>query len=556
MILRTIYFSVTGSTMSKTTLAIFLPLLLILLSCNKQKSGSSDDLAVKSKIIGTKDKNSGNRSYSSTHSPLDEQTEIKKINKKIFGLKNKEEVKPLINDLIALSEKTEHKNHHVIQLYALLAKPLLNFEGIVWRLRGIIEKSGSLHLSAINRIRKFYYRTYTDAPHIKPLADFFIEPNLKESMFEEINEVQDFLLDKKNNARSVMADLEASLAKMKEIIQKIPAGYSFDLDMHLITGLDEAINFGMISEKKEKRKVIRANLYNVVSAFERTIGSIKALAIYNMDAFPKLANESFKEMAKNAIKTRYSFRTLPRAFTTDDLVDILVKRRTTEADGTVSTVYHSNFVDFLTVRPRFRPGSKAQALLDQAKNHFYQAALVEQKAINGILELAKQNVNGRDYLINPYNFENIKEIAIRSNNEKIELYKHAMENRAYPITSEVTGEQWKVNINAFFTKHDDLKAFLPYEFGGETTRTGLMYFKNSSKKGSYLSSEDGKEIRHSKSGDKVWAWDFEFGKPRTWPDVTFANFIEEATHKNIFKVLGALRRIPSTRGFIHLLPVP
>ncbi|OFZ73903.1 MAG: hypothetical protein A2451_07740 [Bdellovibrionales bacterium RIFOXYC2_FULL_39_8] len=70
-----------------------------------------------------------------------------------------------------------------------------------------------------------------------------------------------------------------------------------------------------------------------------------------------------------------------------------------------------------------------------------------------------------------------------------------------------------------------------------------------------MANERGELIRHKISGDKIWKWNYNYGKVVSWKDPTFAGLLPEATNENFFQVYRSMRMTPATRRMALVLPL-
>lgn len=483
---------------------------LFLVSCTKDKSKTKTSWSGKNE----------SRTLASIDSS--EAELVEHINKKITGITSKDQINGLVAEVVQLAAKTENQNKHVVQLYASVLEAVPLFEGIVWRMRGVVEKTGIVHLAALDAIRGLHYQDYMVGPHLKAALDYVVTPNFEKTLFESVGGVQNFV------SGQLIPSLEKTLKKGKEIANTVDSEWSFDFDQYLITGIDEEKGTKFLSDKKRFKKVIKPHLYYGISFYEGLLGVANYAIVYDFD---KTLDYITKIVKKSAINNgvRQKLGMLPNAITPRDSIEVLNKR-TFRSIG----------------KPRMSKDS-AQKHLDKSLRHFSEAVRYEELAYLQTIILSDHS-QGNKYIVNP------KWLALREDKtkhrlaEKRRIYEAALAGKAATITSDVTGQQVRLNVKTLFTVQDDLKAFLP-DHDDKAAFSG-------SKKGDYLRNDSNKEVKHKVSGKKIFAWDYFFGKPKAWPDATFAGFLPDATNSNIYEIMRTLKHTASTRAFSNFIPVP
>jgi hypothetical protein len=442
---------------------------------------------------------------------------IAEINKRAVAIKSKEEIIPLINQVQELASKK--KDDYALQLYALTLRPVPHFEGLIWRLRGVVEKSGPMHLSALSAITKAYYRDYMYGPHVKASMDFLTIPSPhKNKKFESVSEVQNFL------EVTIKPELERSLSELNGLISTIDDSWSFDFDGHLITGYDEQTNKVFISSNKRYKKVIKPHLLYMKSSLHRLLGGINYVVNYNGDDLPRFTKEMVKKTAINNIAAATLMRKLPQVATPREAIEVLNKKGT----------FRKVFRNFLTAR---KSKDEMEKNLNASMDHFKKAAEAELRGFQDTIAQSDPAM-GRQYVINPNLIKIGKEDTEHRLKELIRLYESAAKSQPMTVTSDITGAQIKVNLRTLFKPQDDLKAFLPTSSDfADVKRGGLVQYDNNSR-------------------SKEFSWDYQYGKPVSWPDPTFAGFIPEATNKNIYELARTLKLTDSLKVFSNFLPIP
>jgi hypothetical protein len=451
---------------------------------------------------------------------------IKSINDKIVNIRSKDQILPLLAELNELVKNEENKSNHTLHLYHAVLTPLKHLEGVVWRLRQVVEKSGVMHLMALSTIRKAYYRDYLYGPHIKAVMDFIVEPNLDKPEFKNVSEVQNFLNDK------VKETLEKSLGSIEKVMSDADDSWNFEFDAYLLSGYDEESGITFISqEKRYSKKVIKSHVNFVAAGIHRIIGAIEYSVNYNVNDLPKFVQDMVSLSAINSLKKKFFFRSLPKPITPMDVSKLLDSNK------------RKKYRKFLTLR---LDKAVAQVNLTKSMNHFYAARKYELAGFEGSID----NVNvkdSKDYVLNPVLLNIDREDTVHKLSEIIALYKSGLKNKSEFITVKATGSSVEVNLSALFTAYDDLKTFIP------SSKTGFNKDKST---GNYLRSDKNKKIKHNATNKKVYAWDYKYGKPVAWRQPTFGGFLPSATNENIYSIARNLKLSSALNVFAEFLPIP
>lgn len=444
---------------------------------------------------------------------------VEAINQKITSITSKGQINSRVSEIVALAAKEENKDKYVVQLYAAVLEAVPLFEGIVWRMRGVVEKTGIIHLAALDAIRGLHYQDYMVGPHLNAALEYVVTPSFDKDLFETVGSVQNFV------SAQVIPSLQKTLSIGYQVVSKVDNNWGFDFDQYLISGHNEDAGVKYLSDKKRFKRVIKPHLYYGISFYEGILGTANYGVVYDFDKTLDFITKVVKKSAINN-SVRQKLGMLPNSITPKDSIEILRKRK------------------FKSIgKPRMSKAD-AQKRLDASLKHYDNALRYEELAYLQTIILSDHSL-GNKYIVNP------KWLALREEKtkhrlaEKRRIYQAALQGKAATITSDVTGQQIRLNVKALFTVQDDLKVFLPEEgsFAGK-------------KKGDYIVDSKGKNIEHKVSGKKIFAWDYFFGKPNAWPDVTFAGFLPDATNSNIYEIVRTLKHTASTKAFSSFIPVP
>ena len=436
-------------------------------------------------------------------------------------MNSKDQVKPLIRELVETANKPELQNNHAVQLYRAMLEPIIHLESIIWRFRHVVEKSGVLHMQALSVIRKMYYQEYMYGPHVKAILDYLVEPSTEQLQFSNLSEAQDYLNE------TIKPTLYNSLSLVNKILSNADDSWSLEFDAYLVSGYDAENNKIFISDSKRFEKSVNIQYVHFIKAnLHRAIGGIEYLVNYNIDAIPSIATAVVKKTAINSLKQKLLLKSLPEPTTPYEMVKIL-----------------KGYSNFLTLR---KSKDAAQDNLNSSMNHFYEARVQDligyQKSID-----ETDHDNTDQYFLNPIILKLNRESKENRMTEILNLYKAAINGNSSVVTSEVTGQQVEINISAIFKTYDDLKVFLP------NTRDG---FNSDIGKGQQLRDANNKKIKHSVTGQSLFAWNYTYGKPMKWPDPTFAGFLPKANNENLLEIARTMELTDSLSVFKSIIPIP
>jgi hypothetical protein len=497
-----------------------------------QKTVQSD-----SKTIGT------NSNFTRTLASSESGKLIQAINEKIVSIKHKSEILPLIEEINEIADKKENSSNYTLQLYRAVLTPVKLLEGVVWRLRGVVEKSGVLHMQAINVIQKLYYMDYLYGPHVIAIVDFLVEPSVKETKFMKPSSFQDFMETK------LKPELEKSLAQVESILSKTDSSWNFVWDAHLVTGYDKDSGKVFISEAKRfKRSITRSYVNFIASNLHRLIGAIEYSTNYNVEQITNIVNAVVKETAINSLKQKFRLKSLPESTTPLQVIAIVNSISKKRVQGRNSSILRRNvtvktYAEFLTLRKSEEVASKN---LQSSMKHFHTARKLELAGFKESIDQADHSQGDR-YMLNPNILKINREETEQRLQDIISLYESGIAGQSKIVTSDVTGQQLEVNLSALFTPHNDLKMFLP------TVKTG---FDKSVTRGGIIRDNNNKKIKHEKTKGTIFAWNYKYGLPIAWENPTFGGFLPNATSENMYSIARTMQLTDSLSNFKSFLPIP
>jgi hypothetical protein len=442
----------------------------------------------------------------------DEADAIKAVNREIISITHKDQLNTKIDQIQKLS--AAHPEWQVVKLYAALTKPIKKLEGLMWRLRPVVESCGACHVSAVSAIRKSYYQKYMTGPHLGAILDYIVEPTLAFSQFKTIKEVQDFAVEK---LAPEFEGESGSLKNLQEVIANSEPGFFMEFDAYLGTGFTEAKRF--ISDKKRFSIVTKGNLYGIEASLQGGLAAIHFFRNYDLDDGIKFINSMVKKTALNNLLGK-----LPKDVTPIETLSILGKRK---------------YRDFGKSRTKdgYTPDS-IQENLDKA--FYYYRASIDSR-LNSLEKSMAQvdEKNDSDYLISSKALRLNYDGNVSKLKEKVRILDNASTGKPTIVTSPKTGKQFKIYPKAIFTYHSDIKSFLPENS-----------FKSKKR-------ELSRKIKNTKGISRDFkSWDYEYGLPNAWKDATFAGLLPEATNENLYEILRSLRLTPATEAIAGLIPAP
>lgn len=445
----------------------------------------------------------------------DEQKMIDEITDSILAIKNKEQLK---ESLVALKGKAEaNKDKKLVQIYYYALKPLEVMEGLVWRLRGVVESCQVCHISALNFIRSLFYKDYMYGPHVKAILEYLVEPPAEPNgkLFTSVSDLQE------NYIRPVLIDnLEKTIKGLETTVGQLDDNFSFRFDNRLLTGYDASTGKRFISEAKVDKIVVKGNFYYMLARRERFLGFLYFFINYNFDSVNKYINSVIVRTKVNTI-----------------LGDIL-------SIGEKPGVVNNTTMDFVEVLKKYPSigrvfGNKCTAWHDKnLRRSFELYRNVQIHRLAGLkMSLAQSDMNNSEaYLLRPKVLASNEEDFENALEERVKIWNTAfVEGRSVEITNLVAAGQLRVNPGAFFKCYSNLQQFVPF----------------TAKEGGTDHVTDGNYIDKAK---KVWRWDYLRGRPVKFKDPKFGGLLPDATNENFYEIYRSFRTNPATRRMATVLP--
>ncbi len=473
-----------------------------------------------------------------------ERTFVEEVNRKLISIKSKDQVIPAIKELQDLV--SQNPDMKVLKLYELSLRQIPLMEGIVWRLRPLVEACYTCHVRILSYIKWQYSKTYLMGPHVSALLDFFVEPNKNEKPFESFSEVQDFI------SSTMIPIAEGAYKDLDNIINSAPEGYLFDLDSYLALGFDDDNNVRFISDEKRQRKIVRGNLHLYKARKARSLALMYYGVNYNVEDIPAYINEIVKHTGLNSIDSKFQKKL-------GSLMSLGRKDR--DWSQVAKTLPKPNsLIEYLSALEKFpKIGTPRSSIstsnllsnLNKSMNYFYESAVARHR---GRVDSYNETKNGNsiDYLIQPDAMALNHDQIVHDLSERVTIWKNAVSGKgATPITSTRTGMQFEIDPRAFF-KGSDLKVFLPHWSGYKMVNN----FKQKDR-GNYLkkgSRRGPKTVKNKKTGESIWRWNYDYGHATWWKDPTMNGLLPNTTNNNVYEKIRSVRYTPSTRRFGAILP--
>lgn len=487
--------------------------------------------------------------------PADEMEVIRRIDKSILAVGThkddkgnlippKEQLKASLVELEA--EANTHKDMPLVQIYWHALSPLKQMEGIMWRLRGVIETCSVCHLNALNFLRTFFYKDYLYGPHVDAILDYLVEPPTEKPLRKAYKSVTDAQwnyfrpLSKEDKARiarnpglekreSLMDAIEASIEGLETAVSKLPDNFRFQFDNRLLTGYDATKRKRFISQDKVSKTVVKGNFYYMIARRQRFLGFLYFFITYNFNDVPTLLNQVVLETGLNTVKAR----ALGWVGAGDK--------------PHVQTNTPMEFVAAIAKYPKLgaNQGLSGDDCTEKTKRFLRRShelyMNVQINRLKGLQESLRQSTSGKseDYLIRPNVLRSNQEDFENALTERVAIWKKSYETgEDYQMTNLLAAGQIRVNPSAFFKCHKTLQAFLPYPKGQNGT--------SQVSRGSYTD-----------RSKKIWRWNYDYGRPDRFKDPTFGGLIPDAEGlegEEFYEVYRSFRTNPATRRMATVLP--
>lgn len=471
----------------------------------------------------------------------DQQEIIDYISRLIIDMKSKDQVLKTVQEIKRIASEPKNRNYPGVQIFGAVADIVPQLEGIVYRMRDIVEPSDWLHMSSLFRLRAFNYNSFVYGQHITAIFDYLTYPSHRVGKpFKNVSELQDFFLN------TVAPKMEAALAVSKTLEGLPNKDFDFQFDRTLFVGESSDVRF--IDQDETKKTFIKPYFYTVGFLLQRALGTIYYGSAMNLDDLPKFANAVIRKTTINSFTgdLRPS-GSQAKGITPQLLVDAI-----------------SQYPNYLTWKKQviFRGNRVApQVLLDKAFEYAVLSAKYQRAGYNCGLSYPLQaeggslsfdvsvescasvdlsNIdgyhvhNGEAYLFNPNSMVlNFKQ-KYKTFRDRVRVFEGAAKNQYVTVMSDSTGKSIKVFAKAFFKSNVSQRSFLPTGF----VNRGASF---------------------KVDGLNTYAWDYSYGKPASYKDYTFNYFFdakEVYDMKSLYSAMSTLMYTDSIAPFAAFIRVP
>ncbi|OIQ18942.1 MAG: hypothetical protein BM556_06570 [Bacteriovorax sp. MedPE-SWde] len=438
-------------------------------------------------------------------------------NEKIFNMHDPLLYNGFFGDIQKTAAMEVHKDDLIIQLYSSFTKVFQSLEGLTWREEAFLAQSDFVYSMWVSSMRSMYAPDYQTSKHMRKFGRYLTEPNMKKGQFAKISDFQDHLL---NEVKPRLIDLSKVLEKLS-----VKGRKEFIADQYVYRGYIPAEHtpdkkeWFFVEERDRYQKVLPAHFGLLRSQIESYIGMINFFGAYNFNDIHKFVEAIVNKATVNAILKKVLFRDFPSPLAIVDRMEELKKDK-----------YKHLFT--------LRNGEVSKRLLMSSLKNFSKSINIEFESYKSLV----QNVGpGQNYIVDTDQLKVRKSRKIEVYKEKVAIFKAALDKKSYRLKARATRYEFDILPHKLF-EISDFKKLLPKEYfeGKEQNRIWKV---------------DKKDAVHPIEEGKVYAWDFNYGKPVKYMDSTFNGFIPKATDKNYLQLIKSLRLSKSTANLIKVLPI-
>lgn len=457
-----------------------------------------------------------NLSYGETITPQERKI-IDQWNNKIFNMHDPLLYNGFFGEIQNVAAAPEHKEHHIIKLYAELTKVIQTLEGLTWREEPFLAQSDFVYNMWVSSMRGMYAPDYLTSKHMRKFGRYLTEPHMKADRFYKISELQDHLLD------NVIPALEG-LSRQLGVLSKLP-NFEFVADQYVTRGYipaehtDDKKEWFFVEERDRYQKVLPGHFGMYKSYVDGVIGALYFFGAYNFDGVHKLVDALVSKATKNAILKKLLFRDFPSPLAIVDRMEELKK---------------SKYKHLFTLRDKV----KSKAYLEKSLEALSLAAQGKLASYQSILATTKE---GELYIMDTDLLKVKKSRKLEEYKERVLIYQAAMKGESYKLNALSTRYVFDINPRRLF-EIEDFKKLLAKE-----------YFEG--KKQTRIWEVDKKPAKHPIVKGTLHVWDFNYGKPVKYLDATFNGFMPNGTDKNYLQLIKSLRMTASTKNLVKILPV-
>jgi hypothetical protein len=199
------------------------------------------------------------------------------------GIKSKADVQPVLDQVKRIVG--QNSQYPMVKVAGGIVKLIELHEGILWRLRHVVEGSDWIHASVLFRLRSTYYNNYLWGPHLTAIMDYIAEPTSTAGRepWEKASEAQNWLLG------NVVTELESQVTELDKIMKDAkPKDVEFDFLRRILVGSAPERGLTLI-DKEDNRIFIKPYLYTLKFLMERAMMGLIYVSAINLDDLPQVS---------------------------------------------------------------------------------------------------------------------------------------------------------------------------------------------------------------------------------------------------------------------------
>lgn len=447
------------------------------------------------------------------------------LSNQVFALTIDPMLEPLNQELVTIDDplkyndffnrvqklSLENPNHEGLILYSSVARLLQSIEGITWLEEGFYKQSDFLYSMFVSFLRSTYSPDYVVGTHVRKFGRYFTEPHMQFGQFKSISELQ-------NHFNKVIIP---ALDHFISVLDRLSSNEKLELvlDQHFLVGFvakDKSTNqqdWFFIPEN-DRFKTLRSPHFRLIkSQMELLTGFLSYFSAYDLDLFPKYLDQLVQTVTWRSLKKILLFKKYVEPLTTQDKVEALQKDK-----------FKSLFI------------LKNPLMALKALEYWRDSTVSRRMALEAFQKSSK-----------PYSMElwDADEFKWRAKSElpllrlREAFLNAAVHSEDYQLTIPATRYTFTIKPKQLFTVHD-YKSLMAKTFYGESQRKTWEI--------------DHKPAPHPLYGEFT-VWDFNYGKPVTYLDPTFNQFLPEGNDENYLEFIKSLRLYPAIAPFLNLLPL-
>lgn len=341
--------------------------------------------------------------------------EFKKFRARFFALKNVSEIDPLVDEL----EKNYDKYPTDLKLAAAQIIPLRHFKGIIYRVRGVVEKSKMLHSQLLTGVMNLAnnVETYFPDQEARILFDYVSLPYDGVVQFSQSKHVQAHL------SKNLYPELVKAAERIKELNFEEPVVMDNQLFYGTAAFKDELDRYRLIGKAEQALLLSRRN---------RGIAALCRNRAYTSNGITDLVTDIGKLYGVDGFKSQILHRDV-------DGVTLMDQAKEIKKHKDLFTLYEDGNV-----------------WMSRSFEHLKES--VKQLSIAWSEAQSRKGATG--YVLNADAFT-ARERAI---GKSLPVYEKIISG-AFPLKSRVTGETVTVDLPSFYSNPPtDLKVLLPTQY--------------------------------------------------------------------------------------------